>query len=142
MYWQYLITATFSITNDWHSRVYNQETISNFLSKKLFRSSKIRCRYSHTAPGEGTCKLVSSISNNIICSQWAAKTPNCSHIFEWNEVFEGLSLSSWNNNPANIYLLKVNNRNTWKKVSNMFTVNNKNTREVWMTSFWCSYCHL
>ena len=31
---------------------------------------------------KGTCKLVSSISNNIICSQWAAKTPNCSHIFE------------------------------------------------------------
>ena len=30
--------------------------------------------------------------------------------------------------PANIYLLKINNRNSIKKVWNMFQVNNKNTR--------------
>ena len=30
--------------------------------------------------------------------------------------------------PANIYLFKVNNRNTGKKVRNMFKVNNNNTR--------------
>ena len=35
---------------------------------------------------------------------------------------------------ANIYLLKVNNRNTKKKVWNMFKVNNKNTRPT--TTFW------
>ena len=31
---------------------------------------------------------------------------------------------------ANIYLLKVNNRNIWKRVWNMFKVNNKSTTEI------------
>ena len=36
---------------------------------------------------------------------------------------------------ANIYLLKVNNKNTRKKVWNIFKVNNKNTRTMLVTSF-------
>ena len=40
-------------------------------------------------------------------------------------------------NPANIYLLKVNNRNTRKKEWNMFEVNNKNIRATLLTLFWC-----
>ena len=31
---------------------------------------------------------------------------------------------------ANIYLLKVNNRNIWKRVWNMFKINNKSTTEI------------
>ena len=46
-------------------------------------------------------------------------------------------------NPADIYSFKVNNRNTKKKVWNMFKVNNKNIRMtslMSLTSFWCFYC--
>ena len=39
-------------------------------------------------------------------------------------------------NPAGIYLLKGNNRNT-KKGVNMFKVNNKDTRRSPLASFWC-----
>ena len=47
-----------------------------------------------------------------------------------------------NVSPANIYLFKVTNRNpkTYKKVWNMFKVNNKNTRMTSVTLFWCFYC--
>ena len=38
-------------------------------------------------------------------------------------------------NPAGIYLLKVNNKNTRTKVWNMFRVNNKDTRMTPMTYF-------
>ena len=41
--------------------------------------------------------------------------------------------------PGNIYVFKVNNRNTRKRYNFMFKVNGKNTR---MRSFWCSYCQL
>ena len=60
--------------------------------------------------------------------------------------------------PANIYLLKVINRNTRKKERNMFKVNNRNTRttscrsgvlvfllltlNIFHTFFWCFYCCL
>ena len=37
--------------------------------------------------------------------------------------------------PTNKYLLKVNNRNTRKKVQNMFKVNNKDTRTFSSVSF-------
>ena len=37
--------------------------------------------------------------------------------------------------PPNIYLIKSNNRNTQKKVQNMFKVNNKGTRMTSMTLF-------
>ena len=46
-----------------------------------------------------------------------------------------------NTYPANIYLLKVN-RNTKKKVWDMFIVNNKNTRTTSMVAFWCFYGQL
>ena len=42
---------------------------------------------------------------------------------------------------ANIYLLKVNNRNT-RKVWDIFKVNNKNTRTTSLTSFWWFYWQL
>ena len=42
--------------------------------------------------------------------------------------------------PANIYLFKGINRNTRKKVWNIFKVNNKNTRTMSMMSFWYFYC--
>ena len=51
--------------------------------------------------------------------------------------FNFYRLMRWN--PANIYLLKVNSKNTrkrCKKVWSMFKVNNKNCR----TSFWWLYC--
>ena len=38
--------------------------------------------------------------------------------------------------PANIYRFKVSNNKNWKKVSNMFKVNNKGTRT---TLFQCLY---
>ena len=38
-----------------------------------------------------------------------------------------------------IYLFKINNRSTRKKVWNMFRVNNKSTRMTSSTSFWCFY---
>ena len=44
-------------------------------------------------------------------------------------------------NPANIYLFKVNNKNTSKEVWNMFKVYNKN-RTTSSTSFWWFYCKL
>ena len=40
----------------------------------------------------------------------------------------------------NIHFFQVNNKNTSKKVWNMFKVNNKITRTTSMTSFWCFYC--
>ena len=43
--------------------------------------------------------------------------------------------------PANIYLFKVNNKNT-RKSCEKFKVNNKNTRTTSRTSFWCFYCSL
>ena len=43
-------------------------------------------------------------------------------------------------NPATIYLFKVNNRNTEKKVWHMFKVKCKNTRITSMTSLWHFYC--
>ena len=43
---------------------------------------------------------------------------------------------------ANIYLFKVSNRNTRKKMWNMFKVNNKNIRTTSVTSFWCFFCWL
>ena len=44
--------------------------------------------------------------------------------------------------PANIYLFKVNNRNTimWNIMWNIFKVNNKNTNTTSLTSLWCFYC--
>ena len=42
--------------------------------------------------------------------------------------------------PANVYLFKVNNRNT-RKIWNMFKVNNKKTRTMSMASFWYFYCY-
>ena len=44
--------------------------------------------------------------------------------------------------PANIYLFKVNNRNTimWNIMWNIFKVNNKNTNATSLTSLWCFYC--
>ena len=44
--------------------------------------------------------------------------------------------------PANIYLFKVNNRNTimWNIMWNIFKVNNKNTKATSLTSLWCFYC--
>ena len=45
--------------------------------------------------------------------------------------------------PANGYLFKFNNRNTRKKMVNMFKVNSKNNRTRSPTSFWCllsTYC--
>ena len=54
-------------------------------------------------------------------------------IFLINQIF-------WPHNyPANIYLFKINDRNTRKRC-NMFKVNNKNNRMTSMTSFWCFYC--
>ena len=50
----------------------------------------------------------------------------------WEFICEGFL---WSTYPANIYLFKVNNRNT-KKVWNIFKVNNKDTRTTSMTSFW------
>ena len=44
-------------------------------------------------------------------------------------------------NPANIYLFKVNNRNTRKKVWKMFNVDNKDTWGKSLVSFWCYYCN-
>ena len=41
-------------------------------------------------------------------------------------------------NPTNIYLFKVNNSDSRKKVKYV-KVNNKNTRTTSMTSFWCFY---
>ena len=40
---------------------------------------------------------------------------------------------------ANIYLIKVNNRNTKRywEICSMFKVNNKNTRKTSLTWFWC-----
>ena len=46
----------------------------------------------------------------------------------------------WVNNkpyPTNIYLLKVDNRNTRINVWNMFKVNDKDIRTTSMSSFWC-----
>ena len=42
--------------------------------------------------------------------------------------------------PTGSYLLKVNNRNSRKKVRDTLQANNKNTRAKSMTSFWCFYC--
>ena len=45
----------------------------------------------------------------------------------------------WKISQANIYLFKVNNRNT-KKVANSFKVNNKDARTTSLTSFCYLYC--
>ena len=42
--------------------------------------------------------------------------------------------------PASSDLFKVNYRNSRKKLRNMFKVNDKDTRTMSMTSFWCFYC--
>ena len=39
--------------------------------------------------------------------------------------------------PTNIYLFKADNGNTRKKMWNMLKFNNKNTRAMSLTSFWC-----
>ena len=39
--------------------------------------------------------------------------------------------------PVNIYLNKINNRNTRKKLWNMFEANNKDTRTTLFALFWC-----
>ena len=44
--------------------------------------------------------------------------------------------------PASSDLLKVKNRNSRKKLWNMFKVNDKDTRTISMTSLWCFYCWL
>ena len=49
----------------------------------------------------------------------------------WEFICEGFL---WSTYPANIYLFKVNNRNT-KKVWNIFRVKNKITRTTWLTVF-------
>ena len=43
-------------------------------------------------------------------------------------------------NPANIYLFKVDNKILEKGMKNMFKFDNKNTRTTSLTSFWCFYC--
>ena len=45
-------------------------------------------------------------------------------------------------NPENIYLFKVNDRDTRKKVLKMFNVNNKDTWGKSLASFWYYYCNL
>ena len=42
--------------------------------------------------------------------------------------------------PANVYLFKVNKRNTEKRVTYVQNVNNKYTRMRSMRLFWCLYC--
>ena len=61
-------------------------------------------------------------------------------------VVVGLDFLFWQHNttdstiPANINVLKLNNKNTRKKMWNMFKVNNKITRTMSLTSFWSFYC--
>ena len=57
-----------------------------------------------------------------------------------NESASYIHISLYNLYLANIYLFKVNNRSTKKKVWNMFRVNNKNTRMTSITLLWCFYC--
>ena len=45
-----------------------------------------------------------------------------------------------NTSPVNIYLLKVNDRYTSKKVQNMFKNKNKSIGAASSTSFWSIYC--
>ena len=44
------------------------------------------------------------------------------------------------NNSANNYLFKISKRNRRKRFEMMFKVNNRNTRTISLTSFWCFYC--
>ena len=55
------------------------------------------------------------------------------------EVAKGFKVG---NHPAGIYLLKVNNKKFLKcfHMSNIFKVNNKDTRTTPKTSSWCLYC--
>ena len=55
---------------------------------------------------------------------------------------DNLTLRNVRHQPANIYLLKVNNRNTRKRTWTMSKVNNKITRMTSMMSLWCFHCSL
>ena len=44
------------------------------------------------------------------------------------------------NNSANNYLFKISKRNRRKRFEMMFKANNRNTRTISLTSFWCFYC--
>ena len=56
-------------------------------------------------------------------------------------VYPLLTLLSCRQNLADIYLFKLSNRNTRKKVWNILKAINENTRTTSMTSFW-SFCQL
>ena len=80
------------------------------------------------------------------CS-WSFTTVVFSEAVSWeNAIATLLNLnilvkSSWGF-LANVYLFKVNNRNSRKKVWIMLEAINKNTRTMSITSFWCFYCKL
>ena len=61
-----------------------------------------------------------------ISKSWAGR--RCSYEGKWNYSCYC---------PTNIYLFKAGNENTRKKMWNMFKFNNKNTRTMSLTLFWC-----
>ena len=82
-------------------------------------------------PKNGTLKFMFSAKFRLFLKKYM--TPWQIKITPW--TLERLA-------PVNIYLFRVNNKNTRKRYENLFKVNNKDTRTTSMTLFWCFYCEL